>query len=1668
MSDTTRLSGLRRTGRVLGTASLWLARQIINPAMLIPIMVLLLTWLGFQQNAALYRRAVLASHWYDATTITALLLPPLIGHLAAWFSGHRSGAWWMLWIPAVALYWLRPWHTGTDWAFFWREHLNAWDHFVDILRLQEQAPLRSFIRLGGILTMAMVSFMVLARSWLRLAARLKDMGRDAGEGTAVGGGGAGKAEGLPQATWASTSEVRRQFSHKGGIVLGEHTDPLERTPDFDPDTPRSWNGQGKGRLITMNPARGNGHVVVLAASAGYKTAGIVIPNILHYDDPLVVIDPKGDLYARTRDARKAMGFEARVIDARHGFDPFRMIAPLAPEAPSVYLTMARTLMPLGERASDISEYFHDMSTTLFAALMGHFISENSDNVARDISTFINREREEVIDEARDIAARYDFPFISDELEGLAALDERTFPGVVKGISNKLAFTRFPDIAAYGQSSESPEAHLAALGPKSDIFINFPAQAAEDFSSFPRLLIGAIYVASELTEQPDRPRARRLFLVDEARVLGGTSALNTIRDAGRSLGLHLMLIYQNYGQLTTAWGGESGAAAWLDSCEARVISAVGSSRTANDIVTMLGRRTLRTRVQGSSASSPVMTPMGGSVSSSEQEQIREVALMSASALGQLPAHGALIFTRRTKPILATKAIFFTRDGMAARVRSPDAVTSELEATQRRDAVMKRMRDQKLKDLPDPQPGLRRRTMSGHQDDIEEAMPYETKERDTPRPDEMAQQVDPSGPHLNPDWEDASSSGQNTDAFHHLGTTPPDTGKTAAPEADRVRASEASKMNASETGRIDASVSGDDTSVPDFRARNRRRIAAALAEKARRKQAKKTAQPSTTPGKDDAKEEATQIASEPKKPAPPKSDAGQDAGTEPFPDPGMKTRQAALREQEDVEAEIQPEDAAVTGHEAIADEDHRQTTARTGGPSQESTTSGTDDAANASAPDETGLEQVDDAYEAAMDLEADPDMEPQYAAFEGEMDAGGTEAFRPDPAIGPDDPQPVAFDQVHDPEDTSGGGYDLTDEDHVDMADIMGFLARRPVLRAALAHALRDETEQMVGSGPDAEDMTPGEDISENGPAGDARPKVVPDIAPPEEAVDTAEQEHTGTTDADEDSANQVDEPGATPEDPDPTEPAQQADPARQVRNNTEPEDDFSKLAIDAAIDMLWVEKLDIPPARGSRTDPETGSANATDKDPDPEDTRTDAAVNAEPGRDAEASSKPDAPTDPAPVAKTKEPRKAKPGPAGPKRRKSATRDDPVARRRRALKAAEVRDAFDPHIEEFFRDRFGEPARPGAADWRPKDRGGFSLCVRGEKRGQWYDHHAGHGGWLFDLIAVELCNLPDAKADFPRVLEAAADYIGFSPANETPQTRKARQERKEKRDRKAQAEDRRRAEDTALLVLALKGLAQPVAGSPAEAYLAQRHITEYPETGLAFLPPLDTHLPPSLLDHVHSPDHPALVVWATNEAGTVTGGQRILLDATGQPASVTPGKPCFGTVSGAPARFPARDGATKGPLLVAEGPESALSLRVATGFESWAVFGVSNWLSAPLPRDREIILAPDRDAPDSPAGKAFRKAVAHHLAKGCRLALAPAPEPEGSKKDLNDTLMDRGADGVRAALDSAHPPGPEDLPMEDDPQTQPSGGQTEGNSEDNEEDVETDDEHPTGRSGPGGET
>ena len=365
------------------------------------------------------------------------------------------------------------------------------------------------------------------------------------------------------------------------------------------------------------------------------------------------------------------------------------------------------------------------------------------------------------------------------------------------------------------------------------------------------------------------------------------------------------------------------------------------------------------------------------------------------------------------------------------------------------------------------------------------------------------------------------------------------------------------------------------------------------------------------------------------------------------------------------------------------------------------------------------------------------------------------------------------------------------------------------------------------------------------------------------------------------------------------------------------------------------------------------------------------------------------------------------------------------------AAVVREALGAQAEALFYKAFGAPLRRSGAAWRAKDNTAVAMQIHGSKRGLWSDHAAGVGGDLFDLIAIQFLGLDSARQDFPRVMATAAQFCGLKMADVRPDTQAMQQldARRRQRERDAQAADDQERQRRAALVRDVQALAVDLNSSDdpahvgsssgpacaAAKYVQSRGIHTLPATGLSWMPGQGRQsAPPGLIGAAFE----SLVVWAYNENGDVTGGQRILVQSDGTSVDLEIRKPSFGQIRGSVARFPAVSKApSPPPLVIAEGPESALSIWQATGYETWAVFGVSGWMSAPVPTDREVILAPDRDAPTSPAGRAFRKALAHHVSRGCQIKVALAPEAVGSKRDLNDTDRRAGPDAVRQAIAQA---------------------------------------------------
>jgi putative DNA primase/helicase len=264
------------------------------------------------------------------------------------------------------------------------------------------------------------------------------------------------------------------------------------------------------------------------------------------------------------------------------------------------------------------------------------------------------------------------------------------------------------------------------------------------------------------------------------------------------------------------------------------------------------------------------------------------------------------------------------------------------------------------------------------------------------------------------------------------------------------------------------------------------------------------------------------------------------------------------------------------------------------------------------------------------------------------------------------------------------------------------------------------------------------------------------------------------------------------------------------------------------------------------------------------------------------------------------------------------------------------------------------------------------------------------------AADHCNLPrfDAKA----VRRESAEKLAKEQAE--------REKKRAEKAAKAAEEEAKKSAADAATVASIVARTKPIAGTPGEVYLRETRRIEAK----------------SWPDSVRWSDaDKALVFLVTDAKGAVVGVQFVAVTPEGRKDADRYGKAgaklSRGPIGRGSVKFPSL---AAGPVVFCEGPETGLSVWIATGFEVRVVLGASGFRRVinEAPRDRKIILARDDDATNK---QAYRSATAglFQLANAGFDALDawPFEERRQTGADFNDLLQEEGAAAVRARIAEA---------------------------------------------------
>lgn len=348
------------------------------------------------------------------------------------------------------------------------------------------------------------------------------------------------------ADWASAAELAAM---RLGLEIGKA-----------PTTGKPVRIATNSNLMTIEPPRRG------------KTDGFVLPNLAVPDPdawsgPVVVIDPKGDVYRATRRRRAELGRRVVYLDltgGAEGTDAFNVLDKLKKSDVSKMLAIARRLLPSAKSDS---------------ANGGYFINRAVDFIAGAIHVSLGFNKATLYD----VAEWCDCPDILEEYlaKDGASVARRALKILRMDLKNREPITSTADLAFQALADsrfrsvfEKSTFDLEDLcRDKLDLFIGIPDEEVAQATAAPyvRLLLSAVF---ETIRRSNRKR-RIVMFIDEAASLGRFDELPKACAVMPGLGLSIWTFWQSKSQIAEQYGAE-GAKTMLDTASVITVSGVSAA------------------------------------------------------------------------------------------------------------------------------------------------------------------------------------------------------------------------------------------------------------------------------------------------------------------------------------------------------------------------------------------------------------------------------------------------------------------------------------------------------------------------------------------------------------------------------------------------------------------------------------------------------------------------------------------------------------------------------------------------------------------------------------------------------------------------------------------------------------------------------------------------------------------------------------------------------------------------------------------------------------------------------------------------------------------------------------------------------------------------------------
>lgn len=338
---------------------------------------------------------------------------------------------------------------------------------------------------------------------------------------------------------------------------------------------------------------GNESLLTIGGPGSGKTQGQVIPNVLHYRGPVIVLDVKGEVFDATAGHRQSSGSTVYRFSLIKDDGPSHQYNPLdaiSRDEDEVFDDAHRMAEVLIQRAADEKDPFWvNSARDLVAALIASVVIDPEVEVANftallDRLMSAGKRRIEVLERVQAIgkaAGIRQLAYAGETLVSLAEENERTFESIVQ--QARQALTPFGSPIVERATRGSDWAPSALRAPGASLYVAVPQDKIEFFAPLLRLILSQHLDALMKAKVESHDELPLTIFLDEMPQLGNFEPIVKAIELGRGYGIRVWGFAQNAQQIERSF---ERAAVILDSVAVRAFLSIDQD-TAERLSRALG-------------------------------------------------------------------------------------------------------------------------------------------------------------------------------------------------------------------------------------------------------------------------------------------------------------------------------------------------------------------------------------------------------------------------------------------------------------------------------------------------------------------------------------------------------------------------------------------------------------------------------------------------------------------------------------------------------------------------------------------------------------------------------------------------------------------------------------------------------------------------------------------------------------------------------------------------------------------------------------------------------------------------------------------------------------------------------------------------------------------------